>query len=188
MMPCMDAALHNATGTPDERSALAPRNHAYYMDQALRQAHRAAEAGEVPAGCVIAGPPGPDGARAIVGRAHNQVELLKDPTAHAEMIAITQAAAALGDWRLENTILYVTKEPCSMCAGAIILARVPLVVYGCADPKRGGHTVFGILNHAGLNHRCEVVTGVREDECRALLQAFFAAKRRGQTGGTTDAT
>jgi tRNA(adenine34) deaminase len=148
------------------------------MEQALRQARRAAEAGEVPTGCVIAGPPGPDGARAIVGRAHNQVELLKDPTAHAEMIAITQAAAALGDWRLENTVLYVTKEPCPMCAGAIILARVPLVVYGCADPRRGGGSVFGILNHPGLNHRCEVLAGIRGDECRDLLRQFFAERRR----------
>jgi tRNA(adenine34) deaminase len=181
----MDTAQPSFASDPDGRpptgdllSALTPRGHEYYMDQALRQARRAAEAGEVPTGCVIAGPPGEDGARTIIGRAHNQVELLKDPTAHAEMIAITQAASALGDWRLEDTVLYVTKEPCSMCAGAIILARVPLVVYGCPDPKRGGNSVFSILNHPGLNHRCEVVAGVREGECRDVLQAFFAERRR----------
>ena len=150
------------------------------MEIALQQALQAAEAGEVPAGCVIVNaaaerecPPG-----AVIGKAHNQTELLKDPTAHAEMIAITQAAEAVGDWRLTDTILYVTKEPCAMCAGAIVLARIPLVVYGAPDPKRGGAvSVFNILNHSDLNHRCQVISGMREADCRSLLQSFFQRRR-----------
>jgi tRNA(adenine34) deaminase len=113
----------------------------------------------------------------MLARAHNQTEMLKDPTAHAEILAITQAAAALGDWRLTDTILYVTKEPCAMCAGAIVLARIPLVVWGLSDPKRGGHSVFSILNHEGLNHRPEIVAGVLESECREMFQSFFREKR-----------
>jgi len=151
------------------------------MHLALRQAERAAEEGEVPTGCVIVqrNPESgePLGLSAVIGRAYNQTELLHDPTAHAEMIAITQAANALGDWRLLDTILYVTKEPCAMCAGAIIQARIPTVVYGLPDPLRGGVSVFGILDHPQLNHRAEIVTGVLEDECRHLLQSFFKGKR-----------
>lgn len=151
------------------------------MNVALGEAEKAAAAGEVPTGCIIVNtakdreiPVG-----AVIGRAHNQTELLKDPTAHAEMIAITQAASTIGDWRLTDTILYVTKEPCSMCAGGIVLARVPTVVYGVPDPKRGGAlSVFNILDHPNLNHRCEVVTGVMEEECRGLLQSFFRARRK----------
>jgi len=154
--------------------------HEGFMRQALREAVKAAEAGEVPTGCVIVRPPdaGAGGGNGrILARAHNQTELLKDATAHAEILAITQASAAVGDWRLTGTILYVTKEPCAMCAGAIVLARIPLVVWGLSDPKRGGHSVFSILNHDGLNHRPEIVTGVLEDDCRALLQAFFRERR-----------
>jgi tRNA(adenine34) deaminase len=158
-----------------------PTQHERYMRLALRQAESARDAGEVPTGCVIVHHPAAadSGQPArVVARAHNQVELLKDPTAHAEMIAITQAAAALGDWRLTDTTLYVTKEPCAMCAGAIVLARIPRVVYGVADPKRGGAvSVFGILNHPNLIHRSEIVSGVLEDECRALLQEFFRSRR-----------
>jgi tRNA(adenine34) deaminase len=157
------------------------RSHEDYMRMAIRLARTAAESGETPTGCVIVGPPPEDGAadtRSVIGRAHNQVELLKDPTAHAEMIAITQAAAALGDWRLNGATLYVTKEPCAMCAGAIVLARVRTVVFGAADPRRGGAvSVFNILQHPNLNHRCEVIAGVCEDECRELLQSFFAERR-----------
>ena len=136
----------------------------------------------MPAGCVIvarpADPATPLAAVRVLARAHNQTELLKDPTAHAEMIAITQAAAALQDWRLLHTILYVTKEPCPMCAGGIVLARIPTVVFGVPDPKRGGAvSVFNILNHPNLNHRPELITGVLEGECRALLQSFFRARR-----------
>lgn len=155
--------------------------HEHFMKLALREAARAAESGEVPAGCVIVNTaPGRDlPVGAVIGRAHNQTELLKDPTAHAEIIAIGQAAGAIGDWRLTGTILYVTKEPCPMCAGGIVLARIPTVVYGVADPKRGGaQSVFTILNHPNLNHRCEVITGVMESECRAALQEFFRARRR----------
>lgn len=156
------------------------RSHDDYMQMALQQARLAGEEGEVPTGCVIvrtrpADDPAP---AAVIGRAHNQTELLRDPTAHAEMIAITQAASAVGDWRLTETVLYVTKEPCAMCAGAIVLARIPLVVFGVRDEKRGGAvSVFNILNHPGLNHRCDVIAGVLEEECRSLLQGFFRERR-----------
>ena len=144
-----------------------PKTHEDYMKLALDQAQQAAEEGETPAGCVIVyqPPDGPTGSAplspgAVIGRAHNQVERLKDPTAHAEMIAITQAASALGDWRLTDAVLYVTKEPCAMCAGAIVLARIPLVVYGTPDPQRGGAaSVFNILQNPALNHRCDILPG-----------------------------
>ena len=148
-------------------------SHEHYMQLALREAQRSADNDEVPVGALIVK------AGAIIGRAHNQTELLKDPTAHAEMIAITQAASAVGDWRLTDTILYVTKEPCPMCAGAIVLARIPIVVFGVADPRRGGAiSVFNILNHPQLNHRPEVIQGILELPCRALLQEFFKKKRK----------
>jgi tRNA(adenine34) deaminase len=154
------------------------------MQMALREAQISAEHDEVPVGAVIVRQ------GAVIGRARNQTELLKDPTAHAEMIAITQAAAAVGDWRLTETTLYVTKEPCPMCAGAIVLARIPTVVFGVTDELRGGAvSVFNILNHPQLNHRPAIVTGVMEEPCRALLQEFFRQKRTatkdnaGQTGG-----
>ncbi len=163
-----------------------PEFHTHFMRLALREAVKAAEAEEVPTGCVIIQKPQrldlPLSAVKVLARAHNQTELLKDATAHAEMIALTQASSALGDWRLTDTILYVTKEPCSMCAGAIVLARVPLVVWGLSDPKRGGHTVFSILNHPGLNHRPEILTGVMENECRDLLQGFFRSRREASGG------
>lgn len=157
-----------------------PGTHEYYMRMAIRRAVEAREAGEVPTGCVITHADTDDAAEPprVVARAYNQVELLKDPTAHAEILAITQAAAALGDWRLTRTTLYVTKEPCAMCAGAIVLARIPVVVFGVPDPRRGGAvSVFKILEHPGLNHRSRVVPGVLEDECRALLRDFFRARR-----------
>jgi len=142
------------------------------MDLALREAARAREEDEVPIGCVIVH------AGRVIGRAHNQRETLHDPTAHAEMIAITQAAEALGDWRLENTTLYVTLEPCPMCAGAIVLARIPRVVYGARDPKAGAvRTLYRLLEDERLNHRCEVVEGVCEAECAAALQDFFRERR-----------
>lgn len=148
-------------------------NHDYFMQMALREAHLSADKDEVPVGAVIVRNSD------IIGRAHNQTELLNDPTAHAEMIAITQAAAAVGDWRLTDTILYVTKEPCPMCAGAIVLARIPVVVFGVTDRMRGGAvSVFNILNHPQLNHRPEIVTGVLEEPCRAILQDFFRRKRK----------
>ena len=154
--------------------------HEQHMKKALLQAEKAFEAKEVPTGCVILDmlPVKEGGIPRVIGAAHNQTELLKDPTAHAEMIAITQAASARSDWRLTDTILYVTKEPCAMCAGAIVLARIPLVVFGAPDPKRGGAvSVFNILNHEQLNHRADVLSGILEEECRSILQSFFRARR-----------
>ncbi len=162
--------------------------HEGYMRLALRQAELAYEAGEVPAGCVIVAWEGEPLASpaTVVGKAHNQVETLRDPTAHAEMIAITQAASALGDWRLTGTTLYVTKEPCAMCAGAIVLARIPVLVFGVPDPRRGGAvSVFPIVDHPALIHRCRVIPGILEDACRSLLQGFFRERRQAGRDGDT---
>ena len=145
----------------------------YFMGEALRQAARAYEAGEVPVGAVIAR------AGRIIARACNQVELLKDATAHAEMLAITQAEEAAGDWRLTDGTLYVTKEPCPMCAGAIVHVRLARVVYGASDVKGGAAgSVLNLLQLPTLNHRCDITSGVREAECRALLREFFAGQRK----------
>ena len=115
----------------------------------------------------------------VIARAFNQVELLKDATAHAEMLAVTQAEAVQGDWRLTDCTLYVTKEPCPMCAGAIVHARLARVVYGAHDPKAGAAgSALNLLQFPTLNHRCAITGGVREAECRALLQSFFAAQRK----------
>ena len=147
----------------------------HFMSDALRQARLAYEADEVPIGAVIVR----DGR--IIARAFNQVELLKDATAHAEILALTQAAHALGDWRLEGTTLFVTKEPCPMCAGAIVLSRVQRVVFGVADPKSGGAgSVFNITGQGGLNHKVAVTAGVQEPAARQLLQDFFRSKRSAQ--------
>jgi tRNA(adenine34) deaminase len=144
------------------------------MELALEEAGLAAAADEVPVGAVIV-----SFDKGIIARAHNQRELLKDPTAHAEMIAITQAAQALSSWRLENCVLYVTLEPCPMCAGAIVQARLPIVVYGAADPKAGAcDTLYQITCDSRLNHRAQVIRGVLADRCAAVLSDFFAAKRR----------
>lgn len=144
----------------------------YFMGEALRQARRAAAQDEVPIGAVIVR------GRDIIARAWNQVETLKDATAHAEMLAITQAESAVGDWRLTDCDLYVTKEPCPMCAGAIVHARVSRVIYGCSDLKTGGAGgMINLLNVRAMNHRCEITAGVRELECRAVLQRFFREKR-----------
>ncbi len=153
--------------------------HEHYMSMALREAQKALEEDEVPTGCVIIRKPTEEHLHGeVIGRAHNQVECLHDPTAHAEMIAITQAASAYGDWRLTETILYVTKEPCAMCAGAIVLARIPTIVFGAPDPKRGGAvSVFNIVQHPDLIHRCDVIAGVMETECLEILQGFFRTKR-----------
>jgi tRNA(adenine34) deaminase len=145
----------------------------YFMGEALRQAKIAYEADEVPVGAVIVRE------AKIIARAYNQVELLKDATAHAEILAITQAANALGDWRLEGCTVFVTKEPCPMCAGAIMLSRVKRLVFGVRDDRAGGAgTVFPITSAKGLNHVVEVVPGVKETEARDLLQSFFRAKRQ----------
>ena len=144
----------------------------FFMGDALRQAAKAREAGEVPVGAVIVR----EGR--IIARAFNQVELLKDATAHAEMLALTQAEAIVGDWRLTDCVLYATKEPCPMCAGALVHTRVSRVVFGASDPKRGAAgSAMNLLHCPALNHRCEITGGVREAECRALLQNFFARQR-----------
>jgi len=144
----------------------------YFMGEALRLARMAYEADEVPVGAVIV-----RDAR-IIARAYNQVELLKDATAHAEMLAITQAANAVGDWRLERCTLFVTKEPCPMCAGAIMLSRMTRLVFGVRDDRAGGAgSVFPITSATGLNHAIEVQSGVKEAEARDLLQSFFRARR-----------
>jgi tRNA(adenine34) deaminase len=145
----------------------------FYMAEALKLAVRAAEDDEVPVGCVIVH----EGR--IIARAHNQVETLHDPTAHAEMIAITQAAEALANHRLAGTTLYVTCEPCAMCAGAMLLARIERVVYGAPEPKTGcAGSVLDILRDGRFNHSCEVVAGVLSDEAAELLRGFFEKKRR----------
>ena len=144
----------------------------YFMGEALRQAARAYAAEEVPVGAVIVR----EGR--IIARAFNQVELLKDATAHAEMLAITQAEEAVGDWRLTDCTLYVTKEPCPMCAGAVVHVRLARVVFGASDPKGGAAgSALNLLQFPTLNHRCEITSGVRWDECRTLLQTFFAEQR-----------
>jgi tRNA(adenine34) deaminase len=144
----------------------------YFMGEALRQAARAYEAEEVPVGAVIV-----RGGR-IIARAFNQVELLKDATAHAEMLALTQAESAVGDWRLTDCTLYVTKEPCPMCAGAIVHTRLARVVFGVPDPKAGAAgSALNLLQFATLNHQCDITAGVRDAECRALLKNFFAEQR-----------
>src|SRR5438128_834799 len=144
------------------------------MAFALDEAQLAFAEDEVPIGAVIV-----SFKQGVIGRAHNQREQLLDPTAHAEMIAITQAAQALRSWRLENCALYVTLEPCPMCAGAMVLARLPLVVYGAADPKAGAcHTLYQITSDLRLNHRARVIGGVLADPCSAVLSGFFADKRR----------
>ncbi len=148
--------------------------HLVHMEMALEQAQLAADADEVPVGAVILSL---DRGQ-VVAVGHNRREQLCDPTAHAEMITLTQAARALGSWRLERCILYVTLEPCPMCAGAIVQARIPFVVYGATDPKAGAcHTLYQITSDPRLNHRCEVVGGVLADRCAAILSTFFARKR-----------
>ena len=144
----------------------------HFMEEALRQARKAVTKGEVPVGAVLV----VEGK--IVTRAHNQVEELKDATAHAEMLAVTAAAGELDGWRLTEATVYVTKEPCPMCAGALVLSRVKRVVYGAADPRMGAAGgAMNLLQFTGMNHQCEVTGGVRAEECRDLLKEFFQAKR-----------
>jgi tRNA(adenine34) deaminase len=149
-------------------------DHASAMGLAIEQARLALEHGDVPIGAVVVR----DADGAVLGAGHNERELRQDPTAHAEVIALQQAAAAVGSWRVLDATLVVTLEPCAMCAGAIVLARVPRVVFGCTDPKAGAAgSVLDVLGEARLNHRPEVVGGVRADECAQLLRDFFAARR-----------
>jgi len=147
-------------------------DHARLMALAIERAREAEGHGDVPIGAVVARDGEP------LASAGNERELRRDPTAHAEILAIRAAAEALGGWRLPDTTLYVTLEPCAMCAGAIVLARIPTVVYGAPDPKAGAAgSVLDVLAEPALNHRPEVVAGVLEDECAALLREFFATKR-----------
>ena len=148
--------------------------HVHHMEMAIEEARCAADEDEVPIGAVIVSLE-----KGVIATAHNQREQLKDPTAHAEMIALTQAARALSTWRLENCVLYATLEPCPMCAGAIVLARVPYVVYGATDAKAGAcHSLYSITNDSRLNHRSHTIGGVLADRCAQVLSDFFAAKRR----------
>lgn len=162
--------------SPLELPLTDPRHpfHIHHMELALAEAGLAEAEEEVPVGAVIV-----SWEQGVIAQAHNQREQLHDPTAHAEMIAITQAANALRSWRLDRCALYVTLEPCPMCAGAIVQARLPLIVYGCTDPKAGAcHTLYQITSDPRLNHRAQVVSGVLADRCAAVLSDFFAAKRR----------
>jgi tRNA(adenine34) deaminase len=151
-----------------------------FMRMALREATAAEEAGDVPIGAVIV----VDGQ--LIGKAHNQREVLQDPTAHAEMIALTQAAEMMGSWRLDGCTIYVTLEPCPMCAGALVLGRVARLVYGCDDPKAGAcGSLYDIVRDARLNHRLEVRKGVLAQECGQILSEFFRRRRaeNGANGG-----
>jgi tRNA(adenine34) deaminase len=153
-----------------------PPGHEYYMREALRLAQKAYEANEVPVGAIVVR------AGKIIGRAYNQVELLKDATAHAEMLALTQVEAAVGDWRLVDCDLYVTKEPCVMCAGALVHVRIRRLIFGCADTRSGAAGgMINLLQHPALNHHCEITSGVLQNECAAILQDFFQKKRASQT-------
>jgi len=154
---------------------------AYFMGEALRQARRAWAAEEVPIGAVIVH----EGR--VIARAFNQVETLKDATAHAEMLAITQAESVLGDWRLGECELFSTKEPCPMCAGALVHVRMKRVIFACASAKDGaGGTLMNLLEHPQLNHRCAVTRGVRANESAAMLQAFFRERRGARSPEESD--
>ena len=143
-----------------------------FMREALRLANKAYQTDEVPVGAVVVR------AGRIIARAYNQVEMLKDATAHAEMLALTQAEAAVGDWRLNECDLYVTKEPCVMCAGALVHVRIRRVIFGCSDPRSGAAGgLINLLQHPALNHHCEITTGVMQNESAAILQDFFRKKR-----------
>jgi tRNA(adenine34) deaminase len=145
----------------------------FFMQEAVREAIKAFEANEVPVGAVIVYE------NKIIARAHNQIKTLKDPTAHAEMIAITQAASYLESERILNTTIYVTLEPCAMCAGALVLARIKKLVFGAKDEKAGAcGSVINITNNKELNHKLIVKSGIYEDECRRILQEFFKLKRK----------
>lgn len=143
-----------------------------FMREALRLAEKARAAKEVPVGAIVVRE------QKIISKAYNQVELLKDATAHAEMLALTAAEAAFGDWRLTDCDLYVTKEPCPMCAGAIVHTRIRRVIFGCPDIRAGAAgTVMNLVDNASLNHRCQITGNVLQNECAGILQDFFREKR-----------
>jgi tRNA(adenine34) deaminase len=159
--------------TPVDAPDLLTQHDAGWMERALRLAEQAAEAGETPVGAVVAL------GGELLGAAHNQRETLQDPTAHAEILAITQAAAALGSWRLTGATMYVTLEPCAMCAGALVLARIDRLVYGADDPKAGAcGSVLDVPGAEALNHRIPVTAGVLAEPCGEVLRAFFRRRRR----------
>ena len=158
--------------SPPDKPAL-PRGHEYWMRRAIAEAGKAQAKDEVPIGCVIV----KDGK--VIARGHNLRETLQDPSGHAELIAIKKAARKLGSWRLLDTVLYVTLEPCTMCMGAIILARIPTVVFGCYDPKGGAAgSLYDLSSDPRLNHNVELLPRVLESECSALLSDFFAELRK----------
>ena len=144
----------------------------FFMREAVKEAEKAFDSEEVPVGCVIVYQ------NKVIARAHNQIRLLKDPTAHAEMIALTQAAAHFGNERLTDTTLYATMEPCPMCAGAMVLGRIARLVYGAPDPKAGAAgSIVNIVSHPKLNHRIPATSGILENECASLLKEFFKKRR-----------
>ena len=157
----------------NEKVFLVLPQHDYYMKLAIQEAQQAYAEDEVPVGAVIVHQ------ERVIASAHNQREMLRDPTAHAEMLAITQAAEALGSWRLEQCTLYVTLEPCPMCAGAIVQARISSVVFGALDPKAGAAlSLFNLLDDPRLNHRAELSSGILAEQCGGLLTQFFNEKRK----------
>ncbi len=159
----MNDVVDNLPAAADER----------YMVKAIDQAYIAEENGDVPIGCVIVY------ANRVIAKAYNQREQLNDPTAHAEIIALTQAAEFVGSWRLGGCTIYVTLEPCPMCAGALVLARIDRLVYGCDDPKTGAcKSLYNIVQDERLNHRLEVTSGVLADKCSRQLQEFFQRRRQ----------
>jgi tRNA(adenine34) deaminase len=168
-LPVKLSVAHTFESMPDAAASDVQQR---LMALAIARARKAEEHGDVPIGAVVARGGEP------LAAAGNERELRRDPTAHAEILAIRAAAAALGGWRLPGTTLYVTLEPCAMCAGAIVLARIPTVVFGAADPKAGAAgSVLDVLGEPALNHRPQVIGGVMEDECASLLQGFFAPRR-----------
>ena len=176
------AASFTPSGVEDESPIIDLQSDAHFMGQALREARKAYAAGEVPIGAVVVR----EGR--IIARAWTQVETLKDATAHAEMLALTAAQQSIGDWRLEKCTLYVTKEPCPMCAGAIVHCRPERVVFGCPDAKGGaaGGWINLLESNPPLNHRCDVTAGVLGEECVHLLQTFFREareKKKQERGG-----
>jgi tRNA(adenine34) deaminase len=149
-----------------------------YMRMAIDQAYIAEENGDVPIGCVIVYQ------EQVIGKAYNQREQLHDPTAHAEIIALTQASEFIGNWRLHGCTIYVTLEPCPMCAGALVLARLDRLVYGTEDPKTGAvESLYSIVQDDRLNHRLEVISGILKEDCKAQLQAFFQKRRIENSNG-----
>ena len=157
---------------------MSEKNHEYWMELALREAEVALRRKEVPVGAVIIHK------GAVIGKGSNQIETLHDPTAHAEMIAITAAASHLGDFRLTDCVLYVTLEPCAMCAGALVLSRIPMIVFGAYDPKAGAcSSLYTITNDTRLNHRIHTIGGILSEKSASLLREFFLSQRKESGAG-----